>query len=63
MSQLEYHNSDPQHKINVMKETQQLNEKSATKFRPPPDGVYMGRYKLCRRLEISDCSCLYALLT
>ena len=47
--QLEYHNSDRQHKINVMTRTQQLNAKSATKFRPPPDGVYMGRYKLCRR--------------
>ena len=50
-SQLEYHYSDPQHKVNVMKRTRQLNAKSGTNFRPPPDGVRMGRYKLCERLE------------
>ena len=26
--------------------------KSAKKFRQPPEGVYMGHYKLCRRLDI-----------
>jgi hypothetical protein len=59
MLQLEYHYSDPQHRVNVMKKIQQFNAKSYTKFRHPPDGVYMGRYKLCRRLEISDFSFVF----
>ena len=45
--QLEHHYSDTQHRVNVIKLTQKLH--SATKFRSPPDGVYMGRYKMCRR--------------
>ena len=52
MPQLEYHYSDRQHKVNVMKRTQKLNAKSK-KFRLPPDGVHMGQYKLCYRLEIA----------
>ena len=28
------------------------HEKSGENFRPPPDGVFKGRYKVCRRLEI-----------
>ena len=51
--QLEYHYSHVQHKVNIMKRSQEI-AKSLTKCRPPPDGVYMGRYKLCRRLEIGD---------
>ncbi|CAB4003242.1 probable helicase with zinc finger domain isoform X2, partial [Paramuricea clavata] len=54
MSQLEYHCSDHQHRVNVIK-SQQLNTKSAMKVRPAPDGVYMGRYKLCRRFEQGHC--------
>lgn len=54
VSQLEYHYSHAQHRVNIVKRTQQLNAKSAKKFRQPPDGVYMGRYKLCRRFETRD---------
>ena len=34
--------------------TQKLRPKSGAKFRFPPDGVSMGRYKVCYRLEIYD---------
>ena len=55
-TELSHHNSDPRHRVNVRRNTQQANAKFAkvTNFRPPPDGVYMGRYKLCRRLDIVD---------
>ena len=53
-SQLEYHYSHAQHRVNIVKRTQQLNAKSVERFRQPPDGVYMGRYKLCRRFETRD---------
>ena len=55
-TELSHHNSDPLHRVNVRRNTQQANAKFAkvTNFRPPPDGVYMGRYKLCRRLDIVD---------
>ena len=48
--ELEYHYSDTQHRVSVIRHTQK--SQSATNFRPPPDGVYMGRYKVCRRSEI-----------
>ena len=50
--ELEDHYSDAQHRVNVIRLTQKLHTKPAMNFRPPPDGVYMGRYKVCRRSEI-----------
>lgn len=38
------------HEIEAPRNRQRRNEKS-TNFRPPPDGLMMGRYKLCPRLE------------
>ncbi|XP_028391336.1 uncharacterized protein LOC114516141 isoform X3 [Dendronephthya gigantea] len=53
---LEYHSSEPQHKVNVIRLTQKFYEKTNTSnFRPPPDAVYMGRYKECRRFEQGYC--------
>ena len=48
VSQL-HHYSSTQHKVNAMR---QLHAKSKTEFRLAPDGIYKGRYKLCRRLEM-----------
>ena len=64
VSELKCHNSDPEHKVNVMKTTQHLDSKSPTKHRPPPDEVYKDEYKLCPRFEVTDFNlCLYCLLT
>lgn len=64
VSELKYHNSDPEHKVNVMKRTQNPDSKSPTKHRPPPDALYKNEYKLCRRFEITDFILyLYDLLT
>ncbi|XP_028391332.1 LOW QUALITY PROTEIN: uncharacterized protein LOC114516140 [Dendronephthya gigantea] len=54
MLELEYHYSDPQHKVNVIRLTEKLR-KPIKKFRPPPDGVNMGRYKVCRRFVQGYC--------
>ena len=45
------HNSEPQHKFAVMKKLQRKPKSglAAPKCRSPPENVYMGRYKLCRR--------------
>ena len=52
MLELEYHYSDVQHRANLKTRKQKFRKQSGEKFRPAPDGVYMGRYKVCRRLEV-----------
>ena len=52
--ELEYHYSHTQHRVNIVRRTRKLNAKSAKKFRQPPDGVYKGHYKLCRRFGTRD---------
>ena len=61
LSELQFHYSGAQHRVNAMKKTQQLHAKSTTQFRPPPDGVYKGRYKVCHRLEIQFFTCMVIL--
>ena len=67
VQELEYHSSESHHKLTVIKrlcqpEPSRLQSRPepalpkpepTLKCRPPPEGVYMGRYKLCHRYRNS----------
>ena len=50
--QLQRHKSERQHKIaafEILKQNPKFENRTIVQHRPPPDGIYLGRYKLCNR--------------